>query len=109
MNYQNGGIQINVNGESNVRNLFAAGEVSGGVHGRNRLGGNSLLDVFVFGCRAGIAAACRARDVQIGKLTLQHVKEYQEALRRTGIQKEVKSPLILPDYRFERALMKTHQ
>ena len=40
-------------GETTVRNLFAAGEVTGGVHGANRLGGNALADTQVFGKRAG--------------------------------------------------------
>ena len=107
--YQNGGIQIDVNGESAVRNLFVTGEASGGVHGRNRLGGNSLLDIFVFGRRAGITASLRSKEINAGKLTLQHVKEYHDALRKLGIQKKLKSPLILPDYRFERALTRVHQ
>src|SRR5229473_3366602 len=45
LHYQNGGVQIDVNSESGVRNLFVAGEASGGLHGRNRLMGNSLLDL----------------------------------------------------------------
>ena len=107
--YQNGGIQIDVNGESTVRNLFVAGEASGGVHGRNRLGGNSLLDIFVFGRRVGITAALRSKEIKTGKLTLQHVKEYHDALKKLGIRKKLKSPLIFPDYRFERALTQAHQ
>jgi succinate dehydrogenase / fumarate reductase flavoprotein subunit len=107
--YQNGGIQIDADGESTVRNLFIAGEASGGVHGRNRLGGNSLLDIFVFGRRAGITAALRSREVKTGKLSLQHVKEYRDALKELGIQTSVKSPLMIPDYRFEKALPRVHQ
>ncbi len=107
--YQNGGIQIDVNGESTVRNLFVAGEASGGVHGRNRLGGNSLLDIFVFGRRVGITAAHRSKEIENGKLTLHHVKEYQGALKKLGIQKKLRSPLIFPDYRFEGALTRVHQ
>ncbi len=107
--YQNGGIHIDVNGESTVRNLFVAGEASGGVHGRNRLGGNSLLDIFVFGRRAGTAAALRSNEINPGKLSLHHVKEYHDALKKLGIGGKPKSPLILPDYRFERALPQVHQ
>jgi succinate dehydrogenase / fumarate reductase flavoprotein subunit len=107
--YQNGGIHIDVNGESTVRNLFVAGEASGGVHGRNRLGGNSLLDIFVFGQRTGTAAALRSNEINPGKLSLQHVKEYHDALNKLGIGRKPKSPLILPDYRFERALPQVHQ
>ncbi len=108
--YQNGGIRIDEHGETTVKNLFAAGEVSGGVHGRNRLGGNSLLDIFVFGRRAGTAAAQRAREIEIGKPTLSHVHEYEKELENCGVLKrEIKTPLIIPDYRYDKALAKIHQ
>lgn len=108
--YQNGGILIDEFGETAVENLFAIGEVSGGVHGRNRLGGNSLLDIFVFGRRAGIKAAERTKEIEIGKLSLDHVLEYEKELERAGILKRgFLTPLLLPDYRFEKALAKTHQ
>lgn len=55
-----GGARINEYGETTVRNLFAAGEVTGGVHGANRLGGNALADTQVFGRRAGESAAKNA-------------------------------------------------
>ncbi len=55
-----GGIRINELGETSVENLFAAGEVTGGVHGANRLGGNALADTQVFGKRAGESAAKNA-------------------------------------------------
>ncbi len=61
LHYQNGGLRIDRHGETTVQGLFAAGEVSGGVHGRNRMMGNSLLDCVVFGRRAGAAAAERTR------------------------------------------------
>ena len=108
--YQNGGILIDEYGETTVENLFAAGEVSGGVHGRNRLGGNSLLDIFVFGRRAGIQAALRAKEIVIGRVSLDHVIEYEKELERLGIlKKHIKTPLLLPDYRYEKALGKVHQ
>ena len=44
LHYQNGGLHITADGQTDVENLFAAGEVVGGIHGRNRLMGNSLLD-----------------------------------------------------------------
>jgi fumarate reductase (CoM/CoB) subunit A len=53
----NGGISIDVNGFTGVEGLFAAGEVSGGVHGADRPGGNNLIDTQVFGYRSGRAAA----------------------------------------------------
>lgn len=52
-----GGVRIDEDGRSSVENLFACGEVCGGVHGANRLGGNALADTQVFGRRAGLAAA----------------------------------------------------
>jgi succinate dehydrogenase / fumarate reductase flavoprotein subunit len=102
--YQNGGIQGNVNGETNISNLFVAGEVAGGVHGHNRLGSNSLVDIFVFGRRAGRKMAERVKEVKIGRLSLEHVKLYQESLKKAQIASEIHSPLLLPDYRFEKAL-----
>jgi succinate dehydrogenase / fumarate reductase flavoprotein subunit len=56
--YMMGGIQVDADSqETVVPGLFAAGEVGGGMHGANRLGGNSLSDLVVFGRRAGIGAA----------------------------------------------------
>ncbi len=57
-----GGIKISVDGEvlsgeKRIPGLYAAGEVAGGIHGKNRLGGNSLLDCVVFGRVSGRAAA----------------------------------------------------
>ncbi len=60
-----GGIRINENCETTVGNLFAAGEVTGGVHGANRLGGNALADTQVFGKRAGESAAKNALEGKI--------------------------------------------
>ncbi len=56
--YIMGGIRVDADTEATaVPGLFAAGEVAGGMHGANRLGGNSLSDLIVFGRRAGLAAA----------------------------------------------------
>jgi succinate dehydrogenase / fumarate reductase flavoprotein subunit len=56
--YVMGGVEVDPDtGESSVPGLFAAGEVSGGMHGSNRLGGNSLSDLLVFGRRSGLGAA----------------------------------------------------
>ncbi len=102
--YQNGGIAINPAGETVVPNLYAAGEVSGGVHGQNRLGSNSLLDIFVFGRRSGRAAAEKAQKVQSGKLSLEHISQFEKELTDAGVQTDITSPMLLPDYRFEKAL-----
>ncbi len=58
MHYIMGGVRVDADtGESRVPGLFGAGEVTGGMHGANRLGGNSLSDLIVFGRRAGLGAA----------------------------------------------------
>lgn len=62
----NGGILIDSNGNTGVDGLFAAGEVTGGVHGADRPGGNNLIDTQVFGYRAGRAAAEYAISVEKG-------------------------------------------
>ena len=99
LHYQNGGIKFSPNGATAVPGLFAAGEVEGGVHGRNRLGGNSSLDLFVFGRRAGKSAAQHAKEVRLGKLTLDHVRKWQRELKKAGLtQVRPISPKILPDY-----------
>jgi len=62
--YVMGGIRVDADtGATTVPGLFAAGEVSGGMHGANRLGGNSLSDLLVFGQRAGAGAVAHAATV----------------------------------------------
>ncbi|HJX13732.1 MAG TPA: FAD-binding protein [Dehalococcoidales bacterium] len=99
LHYQNGGIKIDTEGATNVPGLYAAGECTGGVHGRNRLIGNSTLDLFVFGRRAGRAAALYAREVKRGSPTLEHVRRWQQELEKAGLARERPlSPRLLPDY-----------
>jgi succinate dehydrogenase / fumarate reductase, flavoprotein subunit len=63
MHYTMGGIRVNPETQmSNVPGLFAAGEVAGGLHGANRLGGNSLSDLLVFGRLAGLGAVEYAKQ-----------------------------------------------
>lgn len=57
-----GGVEVDNNAKSRVANLFAAGEVMGGVHGGNRLGSVALTEILVFGLRAGRAAAAHAKN-----------------------------------------------
>jgi succinate dehydrogenase / fumarate reductase flavoprotein subunit len=97
--YQNGGVNINADSESGIPNLYVAGEASGGIHGRNRLMGNSLLDVLVFGRRSGKNAAERAKETKIAGLTLKHVEEYHKELEKAGIPRARIAPMLLPDYR----------
>ncbi len=99
LHYQNGGILINAEAATNIPGLFAAGEVEGGVHGRNRLIGNSTLDIFVFGRRAGRSAGRWAKQVALGKLSLEHVRRWQANLTQAGIAgARPLSPALLPDY-----------
>ena len=63
--YVMGGIKVDAeDGTTRVPGLFAAGEVAGGMHGANRLGGNSLSDLLVFGARTGVGAADHARSIE---------------------------------------------
>jgi succinate dehydrogenase/fumarate reductase flavoprotein subunit len=99
LHYQNGGLEINESGETKIPGFYAAGEVAGGVHGRNRLMGNSQLDIVVFGQRAGIHAAQRAKNgVTFGKPSLDHVRKYTKEVEAVGIPKDRVSPMILPNY-----------
>ncbi len=98
LHYQNGGVTINSQAETEVPNLYAAGEVAGGIHGINRLMGNSLLDITVFGRIAGKSAAEKAKQAQPGELTLQHVQKFHEELEKAGVGDGRISPILLPDY-----------
>jgi fumarate reductase (CoM/CoB) subunit A len=71
-----GGLRITSRCETTVPGLFACGEVAGGVHGANRLGGNALADTQVFGKRAGEAAGRSERRI---KKVVAHQTEAQQA------------------------------
>ncbi len=99
LHYQNGGLEYNSRCETSLPGFFAAGEVTGGVHGENRLMGNSLLDVCVFGRIAGESAAIYAKEkFKDGKLTLDHVRKYHRELEEAGIVTDRVAPMLLPDY-----------
>ena len=97
LHYQNGGVAIDVNGATTVPGLYAVGEVSGGVHGRNRLMGNALLEIIAFGRRSG-AAAMANRDRGPKKVTLEHVNRMRRALTIAGLPLTQRSPQLLPGY-----------
>ena len=84
---------------TNVENLYVAGEAVGGIHGRNRLMGNSLLDIIVFGRSAGKNAAAHSKDVKVGALTLEHIAKFDAEREKAGIETDAVSPMLLPDYR----------
>jgi len=99
LHYQNGGLKITADCMTTVPGLFAAGEVTGGVHGENRLMGNSLLDVLVFGRIAGKNAAVYAREnAKDGRPTLAHVEAFHNQLEAAGVPLDRVSPMLLPDY-----------
>jgi succinate dehydrogenase / fumarate reductase flavoprotein subunit len=88
--YVMGGVRVDADTTAaTVPGLFAAGEVAAGLHGSNRLGGNSLSDLIVFGRRAGLYAALYAKDFG-GAVTVSasHVeslaREVLEPLSRAG-------------------------
>ncbi len=105
LHYQNGGLDIDANCmTTNVKNLFLAGEAVGGIHGRNRLMGNSLLDIIVFGRSAGQNAAAVAKTVTVGKLTLDHVNAFEKEIADAGIDTDVVSPKLLPNYTNQKSI-----
>jgi len=80
---------------------LVAGEASGGVHGTNRLMGNSLLDVVVFGREAGIEAGKMFKDIKLtdtAKMNLDHVTAFEKERAAAGIKGDVVSPKVLPTY-----------
>jgi succinate dehydrogenase flavoprotein subunit len=87
--YMMGGIRVDAEtGQSTVPGLFAAGEAAAGLHGANRLGGNSLSDLVVFGKRAGKAAAEHSSRVQSGALDTAQLEQAEREMlapfERTG-------------------------
>ena len=100
LHYQNGGVETDPDGRTSVDGLFVAGEVSGGVHGKNRLMGNSTLDCMVFGRRAGIAAAKYIEKCkQPGNISLKHLKKYVKMMEDAGVKTTRRAPILLPEYR----------
>ena len=83
---------------TNVENLYVAGEAVGGIHGRNRLMGNSLLDIIVFGRIAGQSAGKKCKEVKLGKLSLDHVSKFEREIDGAGIKTDKVSPMLLPKY-----------
>ncbi len=99
LHYQNGGIEISDTSSTNVPGLYSAGEVTGGVHGRNRLMGNSLLDILVFGRRAGFnASEFSKKREHATSLSLGHVDAFNSELEKAGVTDPVEGPILLPDY-----------
>lgn len=99
LHYQNGGVEIDKKCHTNVPNLLVAGEASGGVHGTNRLMGNSLLDVVVFGREAGMEAGRMFKGISMPtSLSLSHVEAFEKERAAAGITGKNVSPMLLPRY-----------
>lgn len=107
--YQNGGVAIDTAGRTGIPGLLAAGEVTGGLHGRNRMMGNALLELCVFGRRAGEAAAMDARGERARNIGLTHLADWRRALIAEGLPLAQKAPMLFPPYgNFDAAGIRRH-
>jgi len=98
LHYQNGGVVIDKYGRTSVPRLYCIGEVCGGIHGRNRLMGNSLLDIISFGRRAGAHAAERIHDRNHKKISIDHLSDLRRELTLAGMPLSTKGPMLFPEY-----------
>ena len=96
IHYAMGGLRVEAEtGATTVTGLYAAGEAAAGLHGANRLGGNSLSDLLVFGRRAGAAAAAYTGAVGVGTIDERQVAEEQEVLLRPLAGDGKENPYLL--------------
>jgi len=103
--YMMGGIRVDAEtAQSSVAGLFAAGEAAAGLHGANRLGGNSLSDLLVFGRRAGLAAAEHAQKVSNTAIDSGQVEEAAREMLAPFERRDGESP-----YATHRDLQETMQ
>jgi succinate dehydrogenase / fumarate reductase flavoprotein subunit len=94
--YMMGGIRVDAEtAESSVAGLFAAGEAAAGLHGANRLGGNSLSDLLVFGRRAGLAAAEHAQKIPITAIDSGQIEEAAREMLAPFERKGGESPYAI--------------
>ena len=99
LHYQNGGLEFDKDTTTVIPGLFVAGEAGGGTHGENRLMGNSLLDIIVYGRIAGKSAADYIKNgAKDGSLNLNHVIAYNKEVEAAGIDGDRIAPMLLPDY-----------
>jgi succinate dehydrogenase / fumarate reductase flavoprotein subunit len=104
VHYVMGGVRVDPDtGASTTPGLFAAGEVAGGMHGANRLGGNSLSDLLVFGQRAGAGAAAAAAELD--------AQPWVDPVQVAAAERELEAPLDLSEgldpYRLREELQET--
>jgi succinate dehydrogenase / fumarate reductase flavoprotein subunit len=96
--YMMGGIRVNgESGEASISGLFAAGEAAAGLHGANRLGGNSLSDLLVFGRRAGLAAAQHAKSTAAPTLDPDQIQQAEREMLGPFSRNAGENPFLLHD------------
>jgi succinate dehydrogenase / fumarate reductase flavoprotein subunit/L-aspartate oxidase len=98
LHYQNGGVVIDKDGASSVAGLYCIGELAGGIHGRNRLMGNALLDILSMGRRTGAKVVETAGGPLFGRAGISHVHAWQRQLTSAGLPLHVKAPQLFPTY-----------
>ncbi|MEN8170831.1 MAG: FAD-dependent oxidoreductase [Pseudomonadota bacterium] len=97
LHYQNGGVNIDENGETTVPGLYCVGEASGGIHGKNRIMGNALLEIISFGRRSGLHAAERRQGKGHKQISIDHLSRLRRELTISDMPMELKSPMLFPD------------
>jgi succinate dehydrogenase / fumarate reductase, flavoprotein subunit len=94
--YMMGGVKVEADtAASSVPGLFATGEAAAGLHGANRLGGNSLSDLLVFGRRAGLTAAEHAKRTGTPSLDPGQIEEAERSMLGPFERKDGESPYAL--------------
>ncbi len=94
--YMMGGIRVDAEtAQASIPGLFAAGEAAAGLHGANRLGGNSLSDLVVFGRRAGLAAAEHAKKTQAPSLDSGQIEEAAREMLAPFERGDGESPYVI--------------
>jgi len=94
LHYQNGGIRIDPSCKTDIKGLWAAGEVTGGLHGTNRLMGNSLLDITVFGRKAAQSVMREIPERRPG--TLAGLNKFRDGLKNIQHPSPRTAPLLFP-------------
>jgi succinate dehydrogenase / fumarate reductase flavoprotein subunit len=103
--YMMGGIRVDAEtANSSVIGLFAAGEAAAGLHGANRLGGNSLSDLLVFGRRSGLAAAEHAKEISSTAIDSEQIEDAAHEMLAPFERKDGENP-----YTIHRDLQETMQ
>ena len=96
--YMMGGIRVDAEtAQASVPGLFAAGEAAAGLHGANRLGGNSLSDLLVFGRRAGLAAAEHAKETRSPAIDSAQIEEAERQMLAPFERAGGESPYAIHD------------